>query len=372
MAKDKLLIKTPSGKWWDVGLQLVEGCTPVSPACDHCWALAAAYMRRYNPNPKVAARYEGTVKYFNPSVESTVYAPKWTGQVNLQWQDLDKIGRARTPKAYTFWTDLFHPDISFDLGMLQPAESFIDEVLVKILTRPRHFYIICTKRPERALEYFLSRQEDIANWAGARDILAHRLMLMTTVETQEWADRRIPLLLQIPGVLHGVSYEPALGQVDFLPWLPYKWRCSKCGYRTNDFVGNCKGYCQDSTGNSCDAMPCPQCGKYHYWTGSMSGLDWLICGAESGPHARPMHSDWPRQARDQAVAAGVPFFFKSWGEFIQCAEPQEVWNKGNGDFDTLPAHQCFKRVGRKAAGRLLDDREWNEVPHDLQYLLKEE
>ena len=75
-------------------------------------------------------------------------------------------------------------------------------------------------------------------------------------------------------------------------------------------------------------------------SGTTDLIDWIICGGESGKEARPMHPDWARGLRDQCVAAGVPFLFKQWGEF----SPEII------------------RVGKKAAGRLLDGREWNEFP----------
>jgi protein gp37 len=95
-------------------------------------------------------------------------------------------------------------------------------------------------------------------------------------------------------------------------------------------------------------------------------LSWVICGGESGPGARPMHPDWARSLRDQCVAAGVPYFFKQWGEWAPCPVPA-------GDEPDMVTDSVFKRgaghdgavwrVGKKAAGRTLDGREWNEVPN---------
>ena len=73
---------------------------------------------------------------------------------------------------------------------------------------------------------------------------------------------------------------------------------------------------------------------------NLAGIDWVIAGGESGPKARRMNAEWARDIRDQCVAAGVPFFFKQWGCFDE-----------NG-----------VRVGRKKAGRLLDGRQWEEMP----------
>lgn len=100
-------------------------------------------------------------------------------------------------------------------------------------------------------------------------------------------------------------------------------------------------------------------------------------GGESGHHARPMHPDWARSIRDQCVAAGVPFFFKQWGEWAPQGSPHDNVHGAlfaDGYFDELPklpngigrhADHRFStmyRVGKKAAGRMLDGREWSEFP----------
>ena len=85
------------------------------------------------------------------------------------------------------------------------------------------------------------------------------------------------------------------------------------------------------------------------------GLDWVIAGGESGPGARPMHPDWARSLRDQCVVAGVPFFFKQWGEFSPVGYPDGVAD---------PAEHLWIRVGKKHAGRELDGRTWDEYPRE--------
>ncbi|MCL4500224.1 MAG: phage Gp37/Gp68 family protein, partial [Deltaproteobacteria bacterium] len=168
--------------------------------------------------------------------------------------------------------------------------DFIHDALYLMNRRQGHFYIICTKHPENALHYFTTIN-------GFRDPVPPNLMLMTTVENQAMADLRLPVLLQIPGVLHGVSYEPALGPVDFCPYLKKFRKSGGDGIYFSNYN-----------------IPNPH-------------LDWLICGGETGPQARPAHPDWFRQARDQAVTANVPFFFKGWGEWIPnllCNEDQKA------------------------------------------------
>lgn len=104
----------------------------------------------------------------------------------------------------------------------------------------------------------------------------------------------------------------------------------------------------------------------------LTGIDWVIVGGESGPHARPMHPAWVRSIRDQCIAAGVAFFFKQWGEFSP-VQPLDVKFKDvridlagrdvtflcglQGDDDAI-----LFRVGKKAAGRMFDGRTWDEYP----------
>jgi protein gp37 len=76
-------------------------------------------------------------------------------------------------------------------------------------------------------------------------------------------------------------------------------------------------------------------------TPNLTGIHWVICGGESGPKARPMSPLWARELRDQCAFSGVAFHFKQWGDYNEHGE----------------------RVGKARAGRLLDGREWNEVPN---------
>ncbi len=101
-------------------------------------------------------------------------------------------------------------------------------------------------------------------------------------------------------------------------------------------------------------------------------IDWVIVGGESGRHARPMHPDWVLSIRDQCAAAGVPFFFKQWGEFLpedqvpglfQRPIPDHLVGKINWPFKAGQEFgPAMVKLGKKATCRHLDGREWNEVP----------
>ncbi|SFV08001.1 Phage protein Gp37/Gp68 [Alicyclobacillus macrosporangiidus] len=146
--------------------------------------------------------------------------------------------------------------------------------------------------------------------------------LGVSVENQDAADERIPLLLETPAAVRFLSCEPLLGPVDI----------TKAMYGSPDGDGmNWFGHTDGFGHEAC--------------------LHWVIVGGESGPNARPMHPDWVLSLRDQCQDAGVPFFFKQWGEFV----PVDWVRAGSSGFPV-------RRVGKKAAGRMLDGRTWDEYP----------
>jgi protein gp37 len=277
--------------------------------------------------------------------------PQWTGKVELIESKLEEPLRWRTPKRIFVdsMSDLWHEKLPV---------AHIASVYAVMRLAHWHTYQVLTKRPEVRLRAFKStefwalveRSEE--KFADLRNISARPEAQIQTpwiweavsVEDQKTADERIPLLLQTPAALRFVSYEPALGPVDFhLETYPE--------------------------------------GAY---------LDWVIVGGESGPGARPMHPDWVRSVRDQCKAAGVPFFFKQWGAYRPAdAERSTVTTKDGEVLDSvkfaMPSHvgkkwgapiqinregvivhdppgQYMVRVGKKNAGALLDGREWREFP----------
>jgi len=245
--------------------------------------------------------------------------------------------------------DLFHEDVPFEWISL-----VISNAASAHRQNPKHKWLFLTKRPERILawrEWVLKTRIDVQHAAWFQ----HVAWIGVTTENQEQSDKRIPILLEIPAAVRFVSVEPMLGPVA-LPWLRHGLLDKK-----------------------------------HY-----NILDWVICGGESGPGARPMHPAWARSLRDQCVAAGVPYFFKQFGEWgtkayrLSTFEPvfrqfetlQQWVNKAatwvNGgrcvDIDGKPCIRgenfmkasypvaIMHRVGKKKSGRLLDGREWNQYP----------
>ncbi|MBO0879976.1 MAG: DUF5131 family protein, partial [Mycobacterium sp.] len=167
--------------------------------------------------------------------------------------------------------------------------------------------------------------------------------LGVSVENQRWADIRIPALLDTPAAVRFLSCEPLLGPVDLtdLDTNPGE-------------VGDAVSPCDCDL--DCGVSRCP------------ARVDWVIVGGESGPCSRPMHPDWARSLRDQCQAAGVPFFFKQWGNFRPGGDVAQpcVWVSRDGVIEPFVDHHrqaAMVRVGKKHAGRMLDGRTWDEFPH---------
>ncbi|NIL62726.1 DUF5131 family protein [Salinispora arenicola] len=90
----------------------------------------------------------------------------------------------------------------------------------------------------------------------------------------------------------------------------------------------------------------------------LPSLHWVVVGGETGAKSRPMQLEWARNLRDQCTSASVPFFFKQWGDWVPTSQRPEAHGWDAVDRD-VP-----RRMGKKRAGRLLDDRTWDEFPTD--------
>jgi len=235
----------------------------------------------------------------------------WTGEVRFLADRLDEPLHWRKPRK------IFVCDMS-DLFHEKNHDSWICDVFDIIRRCPQHTFQILTKRAARLRNFMDSPRFHCAHvWLGV------------SVENQHFADERIPLLLETPAAVRFVSAEPLLGPVDFR-----------------------------------EVKVSPQYLLKEKWIGG-GGLDWVICGGESGPHARPMHPDWARSLRDQCQAANVPFFFKQSGEWFPNGQDR---NTGELPFprrfevrQTIGEH-AFVKLGKSLSGRLLDGREWNQFP----------
>ena len=245
--------------------------------------------RTWNPVTGCTKVSEGCRNCYAERYAQRFWGERKFSEVQVHWHKLNEPMRWRAP-ARVFvnsMSDLFHEDVS---------DEFIHKVFRVMYDNPKHIFMILTKRPER----MISRVPvfPVKNvWLGV------------SVENQVTAEERIPYLLHTPAAVRFVSVEPMLGPVAL-------W-----GAKYDHPYGR----------------------KTESLTSGLGGLDWVICGGESGPGARSMRSEWVKDLRDQCVCGVVPFFFKQWGEYLHL-EPGQVMDD------------------RKKASRLLDGREWNEFP----------
>lgn len=353
-------------EWTDRTWNPVRGCSLVSAGCENCYAM------------KQAHRFSGPGGAYEGLTEMGSNGPRWNGKIQLLPDVLEQPLRWKKPRKVfvNSMSDLFHPDVPFD---------FIDKVFAVMALCPQHTFQILTKRPERMREYFTDTDEpgrlpdcreavviamvvkkasafgmDVRkiNWDNFFNWPLPNVWLGVSVEDQKTADERIPILLETPAAVRFVSYEPALGPVDFETINhPYD-------YSINSLTGKVSSHAPMSVDPT--------------EPGSINKLDWVIAGGESGASARPMHPDWMLSVRDQCQAAGVPFFFKQWGEWAEtgpiksgdaaiCTEGHSgpftkefLTNHSRSGCHSAP--QVMYRIGKKTAGRLLDGREHNEFP----------
>ena len=175
--------------------------------------------------------------------------------------------------------------------------------------------------------------------------------LGVSVEDQQRADERIPVLLDTPAAIRWLSMEPLIEPVDLSEWF----------------------FCPTARDESPIMDPTTGvyecCAKCDY-TGiaGFSGpplLDWIVLGGESGPRARPMNPKWARTIRDQCAAAGVPFLFKQWGEWWPLEQAADEWGltvQEARELFTTRTTETHAVIGKKKAGRLLDGVEHNGYP----------
>lgn len=259
-------------EWTDRTWNPVRGCSRVSPGCVNCYAEKVS-ARFSNPGQP----FEGFAKIgrvvMTNGQQSHTTPFRWTGKVELIEHKLDEPLHWRTPQKVfvNSMSDLFHESL--------PDEA-IDRVFAVMAGCTRHTFQVLTKRADR-MRRLLSCQRPPAELADMWPL--KNVWLGVSVENQQYADERIPLLLETPAAVRFVSYEPALGPVDFRAYLY-----------------------EQISGSSSRARE-----SFHLF--HQPPLDWIIVGGESGPGARPFHFDWAHQTIEQCKAAGVACFVKQLG-----------------------------------------------------------
>lgn len=402
-------------EWCDHTFNPWIGCTKVSPGCANCYA-ETLDRNRYSKTlgggtkdtpmshwgygaPRHRTSTWGDPVKWNRDAYSFSQCPEcgWRGDRNalagtkttgnvFHCPECDKLGVLQCkgrPRVFcaslSDWLDDEVPD------------EWLADLLKLIHDTPNLDWQLLTKRPEnwesrieaalRCIEAQIDwdkpapqPMEPLRNWLADWFVLRKppaNIWIGTTVEDQKRADERIPHLLQIPAKVRFLSCEPLLGSVSL------RFECDD-------------PYDDNPAGRIFRNALDPGFG--------IKPIHWVIAGGESGPKARPMHPDWARSLRDQCEAAGVPFLFKQWGEWTQrcllkidgkpyggstdfakldpmCTRwPHSLRMCSCGgdtrtDSGPLPMCRCgdandlyVQKVGKKAAGRLLDGQEHNGFP----------
>lgn len=249
----------------------------------------------------------GRVKWGKGQARSRTSAAYW--KQPLKWNQDAEIAGTRARVFCASLADVFDDEV--------PEEWRLD-LWVLISETPNLDWLLLTKRPQNIVDMIPWSDLESLRGTSAQVDYWNNVWLGTTVENQKAADERIPILLQVPAAVRFLSVEPMIGPVvltnvsapvDDVPF----------------FIDALAGCVYPSNGHG--PSPC-------------EAISWVICGGESGQGARVMLPGWARLLRDQCAAAGVPYLFKQWGEHDETGA----------------------RVGKKAAGRLLDGMEHNGYP----------
>lgn len=198
-----------------------QGCMKVSEGCKNCYMYRE--KKQYGQDPMTVVR----------SKPNTFNAP-------LRWARNGELPDGARIFVCS-WSDFFHKD----------ADEWRAEACEIIRSLPQYNFLIPTKRIERVSDIYWPRLSNI--WLGV------------SVENQETANQRIPLLRDAPATIKWISAEPLLGSIFF---------------------------------------------------GIMNlqeAIDWVVVGGESGPGCRPMETEWARQIIHDCREAGVAVFIKQLG-----------------------------------------------------------
>jgi len=333
-------------QWTDATWNPVRGCTRVSAGCENCYA------------ERMASRFFPDLATRTPS------GPRWTGRVEFREEELRKPLHWRKPRKVFVCSmgDLFHENV---------PDEVIARVLGTVVHAQHHTFMVLTKRPERMAAFFADEESRDAvlgeadrliwdgevtpycdGWKTARQAAPNatfdehgwtwdselkwpipNLWLGVSVENQEAADERIPVLLETPAAVRFLSCEPLLGPVDLGLSVDTCTCCERWPSRwirlhrpvgpdnpyvfglSTDMVADAGIYRANSNAHGALSIATPggSLGIKPREFESLGSIDWVIEGGETGPHKRPMDLDWARSIRNQCRLADVPFFYKQDG-----------------------------------------------------------
>lgn len=343
-------------EWTDHTFNPWEGCQKVAPECDNCYAEARdlRFTGGRHWGPKAPRRKTSPQNWKKPL--------KWNAQAKTFYATHGRRQRVFCASLADVFDNAVDPAWRDDLWELIWECDQLD-------------WLILTKRPQNMIAML---PED---WGQPMQPNGWpHVWLGTSAGTQKTADQNIPHLLKTPATIRFVSAEPLLGPLDLSDV------CN--GHYFQNYL----------TGNRWHDGPISNFERFN------PGLDWVICGGESGQNARPTHPKWATSLRDQCQNAGTAFFFKQWGEWAPaffegqwnedyydgpllylddatCGVAHREndgdkmegrvwlpdgtaghWTEAPDEWGDSTQREASIKIGKKRAGRLLDGREWNEVP----------
>lgn len=322
-------------EWTNTTWNPIRGCSRVSPGCMNCYAERQAIRQAAPGKP-----YHGLVQITNGH-------PQWTGVVHFDEKRLLEPLSWRMPRRVfvNSMSDLYHQNVT---------DEQRDLIYAVMALTPQHEYQILTKRHAEAWDYFFLKNSQYRLfhiWEAIDKIFPTRTE--HSIATKERLFEGGP----IPNIIHGFSAENQ-------EYFDKRW----------DAIGKL-GALGFRTMVSCE----PLLGPINMGEGRIP--DWVIAGGESGPGARPAHPDWFRSLRDQCQKAGKAFFFKQWGAWVKYIDRDKEDPDWRQNYTRINRSDSFRilnleggcgfhgervhvmqRVGKKAAGAVLDGETWKQYP----------
>jgi len=282
--------------WTDFTWNPIVGCRKVSEACRNCWALV--FARRMSKNSRTP--------YYHGLVDES---GEWNGRSRFVESRLYDPINIKEPKMISVV-------LMGDLFLSTNESRDLDKIFTVMKMCQQHTFLILTKRPKSALQYF--RRNHVRKVIG---LPLPNVWIGVTVENQRAVQERVPALLDIEAKIRYISCEPLLGEINLDQYIkPF-------------------GPPKDSP-----------------------SIDWIVAGGESGVGARPSSPLWFKSLRDQAEKAKIPFHFKQWGSWgLRCYEVRNI----SRDIVEIDGFK-MRRTSKEKNGRLLDGKEWLQFPIDLR------
>lgn len=287
-------------EWTEKVWNPVRGCSVVSKGCTNCYAM------------KQAHRFSGKDMAYEGLTTLTNGGPVWTGEVKLVPELLDRPLHWKKPQRVfvNSMSDLFHDDV---------PDDFILEVFLSMNEAKQHIFQILTKRPERMLKILMNSKLFPRRTVGSTIWPLPNVWLGVSVEDQETANERIPLLLQTPAAVRWLSMEPLLDDVDLTSIVTMQ-------FKGGEALNCLNGEILDMFGITVGLQ--------------RSKIDWVVVGGESGPGARHSCISWYNNIVHDCKAEGVPVFVKQLG-----AKPYETTD--DEDVSDWPVDHYLDLINKK-------------------------